>query len=109
MANLKELSTEHPTAVILSTTQEKHWSEVTDQTITRTLLGNRYEVSFSSVNSYGIYPFLDETCAFVTDTETGEQGSEVVGLAGMSVHDFLENAGYTVTYGLDNLDQKELG
>ena len=102
---IKSKSDTAPTAVILSVTQEVHWSEYTDQTITRALLDNRFAVDFSSVNSLGNYPFLNETCAFVTDTETNESRSEVIGPAGMDVHDFLEKAGYTVTYGLDNSEE----
>lgn len=106
-----------PIAVILSVTQEKHWSEYTDQTITHTLINGRFEADFSSVLSHGNYPYLDETCVFIRDTQSNGTNSEVVdtlfsyvsseviGPAGMDIHDFLESAGYTVTYGLDSSEE----
>ena len=114
----KLIKTEPNTAVILSTTEEKHWSEYTDQTITHTLINGRFEADFSSVNSYGNPPFLDETCVFIRDTQSNDTNSEdvdtlfsyvnseVIGPAGMDIHVFLESAGYTVAYyGLDNSEE----
>lgn len=90
-------------AVILSVERPTHWSPGTTQVVTKVQLNGTYEVDFSSVNSHGNSPWLDETCAFIHGGS-----SEIVGHSDFNVHDFLVSAGYEVSYALDNTDQKEL-
>ena len=91
------------TAVILGSESTTTWPQ-TQQTKTEVLINNEFTVLFSSLRSSNGAPvYFNETCVFLDNHD-----SEVIGTADLNIHKFLEEAGYTVTYGLDNTTQGEI-